>query len=153
MCLTLAVLRFQRLGAYVVVVRDGQMLLTRVSPVGFPPGAWALPGGGVDHGESPAEAAVRELHEETGLVATSPRLIDVHDVHVVSPGRGDQFEDYHGVHLLYTAEIDLSVSPYVVDVGGTTDLVEWVDLDRIPELPLVPVVRHVLDRWRDYPLL
>jgi len=40
---------------------------------------WWLPGGGVDRGETCGDAAVRELVEETGLVATEPaRLISVH---------------------------------------------------------------------------
>ena len=31
------------------------------------PGAWQMPQGGIDPGETPAQAALRELHEETGI--------------------------------------------------------------------------------------
>ena len=40
---------------------------------------WWLPGGGVDRGETAQQAVIREMAEETGLVATAPpRLISVH---------------------------------------------------------------------------
>lgn len=143
--------RTQRLGAYAVAVdhRDGEslVLLTRISAAGYPPGAWTLPGGRVEHGEAPLTAVRRELAEETGLRASWLSLIDVHDVHVVEVGRGDAYEDYHGVHLLYAAVVETDRSPRVVEIDGTTDAVRWLAVERLrhdPPGPLLPMVEHVL---------
>jgi putative (di)nucleoside polyphosphate hydrolase len=38
------------------------------------PGAWQMPQGGIDKGEAPRDAALRELHEETGV---PPALVTV----------------------------------------------------------------------------
>ncbi len=57
------------LGALAVCVRAGQLLLVQRSKepdLGY----WGFPGGHVEFGESMAEAAVRELHEETGLTGS-----------------------------------------------------------------------------------
>ena len=138
--------RTQRLGAYAVVVTERFMLLTRISPIGYPAGMWTLPGGGVDHGESPNDAVVRELYEETGLKALSSVLADVHDVHVVNLGRDDQYEDYHGVHLLYVVEVDTDAALEIIDVDGTTDRAEWVPIELIgtEDYPVLPMVPHAL---------
>ena len=140
--------RTQRLGAYAVVTDGAHILLTRISDVGYPPGWWGLPGGGVDHGESPHLAVRRELHEETGLAASSARLVDVHDVHIVEVGRGDMYEDYHGVHLLYAVEIETGTEPHVVEVGGTTDEVRWVEVSDVGSTvhPVLPVVTYAVER-------
>lgn len=138
--------RTQRLGAYAVCASDEKLLLTRISTNGYPAGMWTLPGGGVDHGESPNDAVRRELYEETGLTGRSVILRDVHDVHTVDVGRGDMYEDYHGVHLLYVVDVDADAPLEIKDVGGTTDRAEWVPMARIgaPDYPVLSMVNHAL---------
>ena len=68
--------RGMTLGVRVVATDgEGRVMLVRHTYLH----GWWLPGGGVDRGETTQDAAVRELHEETGLKATvPPRLISVH---------------------------------------------------------------------------
>ena len=63
-----------RLGASVVIVEGGHVLLKRSERYG----TWGLPGGLVEDDESVAQAAVREVQEETGLEVHLERLIGVY---------------------------------------------------------------------------
>ena len=45
-----------------------QVLILKRSQGGYAPGAWCLPGGKVDYGDTVHQAVCRELKEETGLV-------------------------------------------------------------------------------------
>jgi len=104
------------------VIRDseGRLLLVRR---GRPPsaGLWSVPGGRVEAGETPAQAAVREVREETGL-----------DVEV-----GE---------LLATVEIgDYLVHDFAADVVGGRlragdDAIDarWCSFDEAALLPLTP---------------
>ncbi|MEU7794061.1 NUDIX domain-containing protein [Micromonospora tulbaghiae] len=58
----------------VVVDERARILLVRHAEDG---NGWAVPGGAVDIGESPAQAAVREIREEIGVRINRPRLLDV----------------------------------------------------------------------------
>lgn len=70
------------LGAAVFAERAGKILILKRAG-GELTGAWYLPGGNVDAGETPQEAAVRELREEAGLIPTGPlRLIGAISMHV-----------------------------------------------------------------------
>jgi 8-oxo-dGTP diphosphatase len=65
-----------KVAAAVYIENDGNVLLTR--RVNEPEqGFWTLPAGFIDAGEDPAEAAVRECLEETGLVVRITDLLDV----------------------------------------------------------------------------
>ena len=66
--------KLPRRRATVILWRDGRVLLLR--DIGRP--FYALPGGGIDRGELPIVAAARELHEETGLEATSIKYLFNH---------------------------------------------------------------------------
>ncbi|MFH1414676.1 MAG: NUDIX hydrolase [Elusimicrobiota bacterium] len=67
------------LPAVACVVRDGEGRILLVKRAAEPEaGKWSLPAGFIELGESPAEAAMRELKEETGLDGTEPSLIGVY---------------------------------------------------------------------------
>lgn len=51
--------------------KSGRVLLVRQR---YSPG-WHLPGGGVNRGEPPAEAVIRELQEEVGLTQAAPPVL------------------------------------------------------------------------------
>jgi 8-oxo-dGTP pyrophosphatase MutT (NUDIX family) len=54
-------------GAVLVRRIKGRPMLAAIRPQGKPEGTWALPKGNLDPGETPAETAVREVLEETGV--------------------------------------------------------------------------------------
>jgi 8-oxo-dGTP pyrophosphatase MutT (NUDIX family) len=71
--------------AGVVLDADGRVLLGRRSDTGN----WGLPGGIIDPGEEPADAAVREIFEETGVIAVPDALVAVTVSGVITYPNGD----------------------------------------------------------------
>jgi 8-oxo-dGTP diphosphatase len=72
-----------RPAAYGLLERDGRLALVRVTLSGQAP-FYDLPGGGIDPGESEAQALAREFGEETGLVVGAGRLITRAEQYMVS---------------------------------------------------------------------
>lgn len=138
--------RVQRLAAKALVLREGQILLARLSQYAVETGQWTLPGGGVNHGEKPAEALAREMVEETGLVAEIGSLIGVHDLHLTGTAPHGRHEDFHAVNLIFSATVPRDAQPQVQETGGTTDVVAWIDLTAIESgaVPVTELVRYAL---------
>jgi ADP-ribose pyrophosphatase YjhB (NUDIX family) len=80
------------LAVIVAVIENEKVLLTKREDFEV----WCLPGGGVEEGESLAEAGVREVKEETGLDVELMRLVGVYS------RMGGGMDDVHAV--LYAAK-------------------------------------------------
>jgi ADP-ribose pyrophosphatase YjhB (NUDIX family) len=137
-------LRVQRFAAYGVTRQAESVLLVRISSTARGDAeVWTLPGGGVDHGESPEQAVVREFAEETGYDIVVERLLEVGSDHrTLRDG-----PDYHGVFAV--CEVSIVGGTAHNEVGGSTDQVQWIHLSDLDDLNMLDASRAVLDRWLD----
>lgn len=141
----------QRIGAYAMLTREDragiELLLTRIAPTDYGAGMWTLPGGGIDHGEHPDDAVVREVHEETSLRVRIVDLATVANLHVIGRSRAGVLEDFQGVGIIYRVDalegVDIDHLE-VLEEDSSTDLVEWVMLDALDGRILTNVARAAL---------
>lgn len=130
-----------RIAAYCVCVDAGErLLLVRLNDRTADPGAWTLPGGGLDFGEHPEHGAIRELREETGLDGRIVELLTVDSFHRAEPMvlDGVVHEPHHGIRVFYRVEV---VGGALRDEapGNSTDRARWFRRDELGALRLVPV--------------
>ena len=139
-------MKIRRVGAY-GICRDGsgRVLLARNSPRSEFPGLWTLPGGGVEQGEHPDAAVVREFGEETGL---DVRIVALHavtaDVLRLPSGNLE-----HTDRILY--DVAAADGTLRAEADGTTERVEWVTPADLAGLPLMPFTAAALGRPASFP--
>jgi 8-oxo-dGTP diphosphatase len=139
----MAVRTLQRLAAYALVVDEaGQVLLSRETGRGRRPGPWLLPGGGVEHGEHPEQAVIREVQEETSLEVRVGALREVlSDVARV----GRRRRPLHTVRLIYQATI---IPPGPARPRGQPgDEARWCTAQEWRALPLEPFAAAILAQY------
>lgn len=147
--------RRQRVAAYAVILREApdglEILLSRLAGRIVRHETWTLPGGGLDHGEDPRTALVREVHEETGLDATVGELAEVHSVHRPEADFDGVATDFHALRIVYDAWVPRDApAPRVLEVGGSTVDARWHGLDDVlaGRVPVTAVVSDALARRR-----
>jgi 8-oxo-dGTP pyrophosphatase MutT (NUDIX family) len=122
-----------------LVIKDGKALLI------FHPyiKQWFQPGGHIEDGEFPIEAAIREVYEETGILCESiegqldPVDIDLHEI-PANPKKGE------GAHL----HIDLLFVLQVIEERDSPEDIQkaWVPFDQITS----PRIKRALQKLQDH---
>jgi 8-oxo-dGTP diphosphatase len=119
------------------VIKDarGRLLLIRR---GHEPGAglWSLPGGRVEPGETDAEALVREMREETGLVVVAGRLL------------GSVRRPLANGDVLDIRDYAATIIGGALNPGDDAADARWVDAEDFGSLPVTEGLAEILTNWR-----
>lgn len=131
-----------RIAAYAVITdTQGRMLLPHWRIQGYASG-WTLPGGGLDPGEDPADAVVREVEEESGYHIVVDDLLGI-DTMVIpgdrrTPASGRDGIPLHSLRIIYSAHI--TGGKLRVERNGSTDDVGWFTPHELQTLQCVSLV-------------
>ena len=121
-----------------VYVRDSKILLVRHHKGGRR--YWLLPGGGLEFGETVAQALERELVEECGVKTRSGRLLFINES--IPPQK-----TRHVLNLTFLGTL-LEGEPRQSEDDGVLDGVAWVDKADLPGLPFFPNFKaQLLKHW------
>ncbi len=97
-------------------------------------GTWGIPGGALDHGESPLEGALREFAEEIHVLPEPYTVVDIH-------------EDDHGGWSYWTVLLDVpSRFPEPTELSWETDDARWVPSADLRSLALFDAFEATLAR-------
>ncbi len=110
-------------GAIIINSNNEVLLVKRADSARVEPGMWARPGGGVEFGETVAQAVEREVQEEVGIVVKAVRPLEFTEM--IS---GDKAQ--HWIALGYLAEY-ISGEPKNLE-PDKHDEVKWFPLDKLP---------------------
>jgi 8-oxo-dGTP pyrophosphatase MutT (NUDIX family) len=127
-------------GGVVVRIVRGRAMVAAIRPQGKPEGTWALPKGNLDPGESPAETAVREVWEETGVHGRlveklgdvrytytrrgGERIFKVVSFFLLRAGRGriGEIEETMRVEVAEARWLPLDEAPRLLSYGGEREM-------------------------------
>lgn len=130
-----------RVGAYCVVIEGNSILLVHLHPDAFGTDEWTLPGGGLEPHETPEQAALREVFEETGLHVELTGLLAVDSFTIPAADRlieADRHRPLLSLRIMYAAK--RTGGELRPEQNGSTDAASWIELGSVASLNRVELV-------------
>ena len=128
-----------RVAAYAVIVDDDDRVLLAHWNEGRK-AAWTMPGGGLEDGEDPQDAARREVREETGYRVRLDELLGIHSRVIPAARRNlpESTTPLHTLRIVYRATV--LGGRLRNEKNGSTDRAEWFTLAQVRGLQRVRLV-------------
>jgi 8-oxo-dGTP diphosphatase len=129
---------------YLLIERDGKILLMRRANTGYMDGMYGFPAGHHDGGEDIKQAAAREAHEELGITIDPNDLDFAFLIHRPFASDGDRLDTYFSVKK-FSGDL-CNMEPEKCD-----DL-NWYSIDALPEAAIdnVPLVLQARARGESF---
>lgn len=128
--------KYTHIGAYAIIYNDDKILLIRKSRGAYT-GRLDLPGGKIEHGETPVEAVKREIEEETDLIISDFKLIDVSSIRIIWNDI-DEEEDLHHLGILFITTTDINNEIKEESDGLDSLGATWCNINQLSEENVSP---------------
>ncbi len=122
---------------YLLIRKDGKVLMTRRHNTGYCDGMYSLPAGHLDGGEPAAAALAREAKEEVDLDVIAHDLQLVHTLHRLA-----QEGDHERIDLFFETP-QWRGTPKIME-PDKCDSISWFDITDLPEENITPEVKQAL---------
>jgi|GEM_PF-881611 len=121
-----------RPAAYGIIIQNDAILLTKQHKT------LQLPGGGVNFGEMPEDAVIREVQEETGFIVAHPKLVGcISGFFTLKRTGATELSHVQSILLYYVCELTggtASIAGFENDEKLIGDMPEWVPLNKLDEI-------------------
>lgn len=132
------------IGAYAIIIKENNIALIKKARGGYK-GKYDLPGGGIEHTETPVEALHRECLEEIEGTVIKEELVDVTAVNIKWLMEENLTEDLHHIGILYKVRIkeeNLKIDPDGLDSDGAV----WLNIATLTKEMVSPFTWYALQK-------
>lgn len=127
------------LASYLVLIKDGRVLLARRANTGYYDGYYSVPAGHVEVGESFHQALMREIHEEIGITLRTEDLEVTHMMHRKAEDGSERVEAFYNASAWQEGIQNLEPEK--------CDELKWFPIDALPK-NIIPYMGHVIEHIR-----